>query len=309
MGKVKAPAKRSKANVSPTWSWFLGLPVVVSLLWAVGRSVISREKRSVAKPEVAPNVADFEDQRLAMAKSALFGGQGFSNPEYWDNTYKQSEGHFDWYGTWLSGVQGVPHTALRAHIAPHLLRGPQTVTLNLGCGNSKLAEEMHSDGFVTITNVDISTAVVEKMRARNAHLNPQMTYLQMDISNMSFANEKFDLVIEKGTLDALYTGSPHLIPQIVDGAWRILRPGGYLVSISFGASRARWQLFKPPSFLGWANRTKYEIPRHSRHMDGNVGPGDVFYIYMLRKGFPDEAVPPLEAHEQEDKPRRRRQPA
>jgi 2-polyprenyl-3-methyl-5-hydroxy-6-metoxy-1,4-benzoquinol methylase len=33
----------------------------------------------------------------------------------------------------------------------------------VGCGNSKLSEEMAVDGYPMVTNVDISTSVVNKM--------------------------------------------------------------------------------------------------------------------------------------------------
>ena len=35
-----------------------------------------------------------------------------------------------------------------------------------GCGNSRLSEEMHEDGYKNITNIDISRVVVDQMAAR-----------------------------------------------------------------------------------------------------------------------------------------------
>lgn len=48
----------------------------------------------------------------------------------------------------------------------------------------------------------------------------------MDATKMSFDDAAFDLVVEKGTLDALYTGASHLVAPAVDEVWRVLRPGG-----------------------------------------------------------------------------------
>ena len=58
---------------------------------------------------------------------------------------------------------------------------------------------MYNDGFEDITNIDISEVVIKKMSSKHAH----MKFVSMDITNLEFGEEKFDLVIEKSTLDAL----------------------------------------------------------------------------------------------------------
>lgn len=68
----------------------------------------------------------------------------------------------------------MPDSALRDVVTPSLSGGSEAAVLNLGCGNSKLAEDMHDDGYRNITNVDISSAVIEKMSARNVHRKPPM---------------------------------------------------------------------------------------------------------------------------------------
>lgn len=41
--------------------------------------------------------------------------------------------------------------------------------LMVGCGNSRLTEDMFDDGFTTLTNVDVSRVVIEQMVARNRY--------------------------------------------------------------------------------------------------------------------------------------------
>lgn len=38
--------------------------------------------------------------------------------------------------------------------------------LMVGCGNSRLSEDMFDDGFTTLTNIDVSRVVVDQMAAR-----------------------------------------------------------------------------------------------------------------------------------------------
>ena len=71
-----------------------------------------------------------------------------------------------------------------------------------GCGNSLLSEQMYNDGFKHIINTDFSQTVIEKMAEKYKHL-PEMTWKVMDIRNLTFPSSSFEVVVEKGTLDAL----------------------------------------------------------------------------------------------------------
>lgn len=248
--------------------------------------------------DAAPIAEALEQDRenLEMVRNALLGKQGFSSAEYWEETYKSSDRHYDWLGTWSGGVTGVPDSALRDVAAPALQAGSGMAILNLGCGNSRLAEEMHEDGYANITSVDISAAVIEKMRARHSKRRPPMTWLAMDITKMSFADAEFDLVIEKSTFDALYTGASSIVPQAVGEAWRVLRPGGHLVSVTFGDARARRDLFAPG---GWAWSKTRRLQRSQAGTEESGRGGDIF-VHMFRKALPGEAITPVPEDLRED---------
>ena len=44
---------------------------------------------------------------------------------------------------------------------------PHHKILVLGCGNAEFSEDMYDDGFPYIYNIDISTVVIDQMKARN----------------------------------------------------------------------------------------------------------------------------------------------
>lgn len=56
---------------------------------------------------------------------------------------------------------------------------------------------MNKDGYY-ITNIDISHVVLNQMREITSQ-----DYWLMDATNMQFRDRAFDLVIDKGTFDAL----------------------------------------------------------------------------------------------------------
>jgi len=78
--------------------------------------------------------------------------------------------------------------------------------LIIGCGNSILGEEMYDDGYKNIVNIDIAESVIEKMKLRiNGRIG--LIYETMDATEMTkLKDAEFDLVIDKGTLDAILNG-------------------------------------------------------------------------------------------------------
>ena len=71
----------------------------------------------------------------------------------------------------------------------------------LGCGNSQLSEVMYDAGWTNIVNVDYSTACIEQMTQRHGEARPKMTWLEMDVMNLTFGDGEFDLVVDKGKLN------------------------------------------------------------------------------------------------------------
>ena len=82
----------------------------------------------------------------------------------------------------------------------------------VGCGNSKLSEEMAADGYKSITNIDISDNVIAKMKIHYSDSLPLQQFLVVDATNMAFRDKTFDICIDKGTFDALACGSDPKVP-------------------------------------------------------------------------------------------------
>lgn len=73
----------------------------------------------------------------------------------------------------------------------------------LGCGNSALAFDLYNDGFKNIINIDYSPVVISNMKRRYKVLEG-VQWVVMDALDMTeFPPASFDVVLEKGTLDAL----------------------------------------------------------------------------------------------------------
>ncbi|CAG8796433.1 14507_t:CDS:2, partial [Racocetra persica] len=118
----------------------------------------------------------------------------YGTREYWNQRYSKepSDVSFDWFKTYKD---------LKPLFDEHLQNKGVSI-LMLGCGNSTLSEDMYDAGYHNITNVDFSEIVIENMRNRCID-KVGMSWLVMDIRDLTFPEETFDVIIDKGTMDAL----------------------------------------------------------------------------------------------------------
>ncbi|KAG8581747.1 hypothetical protein GDO81_007787 [Engystomops pustulosus] len=111
--------------------------------------------------------------------------------QYWDSRYEEEERGHEWFGSYHDF----------AHLVRRELR-PGTRGLVLGCGTSSLSAELHKEGVRPLVSIDYSPVCIKEMAQRNACV-PDMSWMVMDARHLQFPDETFDLVIEKGTLDAM----------------------------------------------------------------------------------------------------------
>jgi len=165
----------------------------------------------------------------------------YASPAYWDDAYNGGRygGSFDWYGAWEE--QDLNGKALKDVVRP--LLAPDARILILGCGNSNMSALMHKEGHKPIVSVDISEAVIEQMKERHGQ-SDTLDWRAMDAAAMDFPDAAFDVAVEKGMFDALYAGSGERVQTALNEVLRVLRPGGRLISVSFGADRIS-RLFAP----------------------------------------------------------------
>lgn len=136
----------------------------------------------------------------------------------------------------------------------------------IGCGNSVLSEDMAADGYCkfpnyfakshspiagSIVGIDISPPVIGFMNERKDKLGfSNLSYRVGDCRAMvpspiippsnqkpEFADESFDVVMDKATIDALACGesSEEDIPRFMAEVLRILKKGGMAIFITYGS--------------------------------------------------------------------------
>ncbi|KAH7833760.1 hypothetical protein Vadar_009400 [Vaccinium darrowii] len=175
----------------------------------------------------------------------------FTSKENWDKffTIRGSDDSFEWYAEWPQ---------LKEPLLTHLLSQtppPEAASVQIlvpGCGNSRLSEHLYDAGFRDITNIDFSKVVISDMLRRNVRSRPGMRWRVMDMTNMQFVDETFDVVLDKGGLDALMEPElgPKLGSQYLSEVKRVLKSGGKFICLTLAESHVLGLLF-PELRYGW----------------------------------------------------------
>lgn len=154
----------------------------------------------------------------------------YASKDFWNSRFNEEE-KYDWYIGW-------------PELKPYFLQLGLTTDapiLNVGCGNSSVAVDMWNDGLKNLWNIDISDKVIDNMKKQVGNSGVGGQWLEMDATNMtSFADNSFQAVIDKGTLDALVCADEKSIPiNLVKEMFRVCRPGGVVMIISHSSPEAR----------------------------------------------------------------------
>ncbi|XP_057550395.1 uncharacterized protein LOC130828427 [Amaranthus tricolor] len=194
----------------------------------------------------------------------------YLDPHYWDERFSKEE-HYEW----LKDYSHFRHLILE-HIQPN------SFVLELGCGNSQLSDELYRDGIKNVTCTDLSPIAVEKVQKRLLCKGyKEIKAMVADMLDLPFADETFDVVIEKGTMDVLFvdSGDPwkpkaetvKKVKAMLQGIHRVLKPDGVFISISFGQPHFRRPLFETLDFT-WSMKWS------------TFGDGFHYFFYTLKKG-------------------------
>lgn len=99
------------------------------------------------------------------------------------------------------------------------------------------------------------------MKKRNQKIRPEMKWEVMDVRDLNYENEFFDLIVDKSTIDALLCGNfAYLnVAQMLNECQRVLKTGGYYMAISYGIPENRDFHFKR-GHLGFELKT-YKIEK------------------------------------------------
>ena len=147
----------------------------------------------------------------------------YGKVEYWEDRYQKDKEQYDFLQRYFPPAG---NTTMRDVISQYTQATSQI--LIVGCGTSRIAEEMYEDGFQHLTSIDLSYSAVKLMQEEYKERYSNLTFKQMDVRNLQFKDGTFDVVIDKALLDAMVCGdgakgnSESMLKEI----YRVLSPTG-----------------------------------------------------------------------------------
>jgi EEF1A lysine methyltransferase 4 len=199
----------------------------------------------------------------------------YSSRDYWESRYASENSSYDWL---------LPYLQMRSIILARLHENTKSEILVVGCGNSRLSEELYRDGYQNITNIDFSPTVVRQMMEKYRDLE-EMDYAEMNVCNIEFPAGCFDFVFDKCTLDCVLCGenSFHRASMMMQSIYRVLKPGGVYMCVSYGMPDARIGYLKN-KFLNW-NIEHAKIAKMPLEQFNSVELSQYHYIYICTKAI------------------------
>jgi len=188
----------------------------------------------------------------------------WNDKEYWNKRYQleqKDRPQFDWYEDF---------NAFKEILLKYISKSD--FVLEVGCGNSEVAERLYIEGFKNILSTDFSEVVIEQMSKRMQEKKLDLKFEIMDVREMKLESNSVDIVLDKATSDAIFQdGSEKNRPDFEKMArevTRVLKDNG------------KWIIFTRKIPLNWFSNFPYQNIVHE--MKENNGT-NIYFVYVLLK--------------------------
>lgn len=154
----------------------------------------------------------------------------FGTRQYWNEMYSGlgdfPPDEFSWYYGW---------DEIKSHWTDAVPSRTSRVLIP-GVGNDPIVLDLYGAGYTDLTAFDYSVHAIERQEellSYDVSAAEGVTLCVMDGRELDEDwTDKFDAVLEKGALDAIYLSGDANLERAVRELERVLRPGGICVSIS-----------------------------------------------------------------------------
>jgi ubiquinone/menaquinone biosynthesis C-methylase UbiE len=210
----------------------------------------------------------------------------YSNVEYWNDRYARDSEIFEWYQEY-SHIKNILNKYINNNNNHNYNAHNKFNILVAGCGTSNLSQDILQyvdNKNISIVNIDYSSVCIDICKKRYIN-NSSLQFLLSDLRKLDILDNKFDLCVDKGTIDSLMCSEDNEVNAMkaVGEIHRTLKEGGNLLMISHAAPENREYLFKGNNNNpagDWLNIQYLTIPKPK--IDDSE-PDEVHYVYVATK--------------------------
>ena len=172
----------------------------------------------------------------------------YSDKNYWRIHYENVSGSFDWYDDYETISPLIKQLQLKK----------KSVILHIGIGNSEFSEKMYDEGYKKSYNIDYARNVIHYMKNRNKRLRSSMIFETMNVLDLDYEDNQFDIVFDKAVFDCVLCGidADNKAKTFMKEIYRIIKPNGYYFLVSNTGPENRLRYLQ-------GRNLKYDIFVHS----------------------------------------------
>ncbi|OZC10520.1 methyltransferase domain protein [Onchocerca flexuosa] len=200
----------------------------------------------------------------------------FQDPEFWKEFYKDSKNAFEWYGDFKTF----------GRVLSKYLKSTDKI-LQIGCGSSELASQLYDSGYRIIDSIDTDEGVIQKQTAENSSSRPELQFSCSSAAKIDASDEKYNVVLDKGTLDSLLPSACNNMVEDVEKMFaeicRVLTIGGRYIILTLAQNQVL------STYMSFFLKRKNFIIRVEKNIDTNYKfplPVFLFIATKLRVSLP-----------------------
>ena len=148
----------------------------------------------------------------------------YADKKYWLERYENSKNSCEWYEDYETIKP----------IINELNLSKRSVILHVGIGNSEFSEKMYDEGYKKCYNIDFARNVIHYMKQRNKRIRSSMIFETMNILDIEYEDDQFDIIFDKATFDCVLCdiGGESKAKIFMNEIYRLLKYKGYYFMIS-----------------------------------------------------------------------------
>ncbi len=148
----------------------------------------------------------------------------YADKKYWLERYENSKNSCEWYEDYETIKP----------IINELNLSKRCVILHVGIGNSEFSEKMYDEGYKKCYNIDFARNVIHYMKQRNKRIRSSMIFETMNILDIEYEDDQFDIIFDKATFDCVLCdiGGESKAKIFMNEIYRLLKYKGYYFMIS-----------------------------------------------------------------------------